>query len=443
MKEKSSNGNAEEIRRALEKTLRTGFITRYGGGFLLIPYLHQMRIDEEVDKFGVEKIQGIPPLKLSLAIINHTLFRGKRLFHLQNYSKNDVGMAVLSGLAQLPEDSVGHDFLNTISMSDSDKFWKGCAQKFVETGLIIGKRVILDKKFIAFWGKEKMRKDQHGTRHQQMKGVGLYVTYDLDGKSCVYKMEEYPGGSRTDAGMSMIKETHKILGGKLERMIFDKFFSIGNLLDYLNRTIGIKFVTVIILRKKRIKEMADIPVEQFRRMADGREITFVQTKYKDYEGPIRLVVIHFQEEGEDKYYGYLTNDEEKGEEELLYEYNSRQNIENFIDELNFLNIERLPGMDLNKVSAMSSLKMVAFNILSSLRRDLKSNMEVEGIYSKVLDNVARVSVKGNRIIAKFYRHKMGDKIVPLFMNLTEKLEKKNIDPRIPWLNNRTLEFEFK
>lgn len=275
MKEKSSNGNAEEIRRALEKTLRTGFITRYGGGFLLIPYLHQMKIDKEVDKFGVEKIQGIPPLKLSLAIINHTLFRGKRLFHLQNYSKNDVGMAVLSGLAHLPEDSVGHDFLNTISMCDSDKFWKGCAKKFVETGLIIDKRVILDKKFIAFWGKEKMRKDQHGTRHQQMKGVGLYVSYDLDGKSRIYKMEEYPGGRRTDAGMSMIKETYKILGGKLERMIFDKFFSIGNLLDYLNRTIEIKFVTVIILRKKRIKEMADIPVERFRRMADGREITFI------------------------------------------------------------------------------------------------------------------------------------------------------------------------
>lgn len=114
-----------------------------------------------------------------------------------------------------------------------------------------------------------------------------------------------------------------------------------------------------------------------------------------------------------------------------------------MDELNFLNIERLPGMDLNKASAMNSLKMVAFNILSSLRRDLKSNMEVEEIYNKVLDNVARVSVKGNRIIAKFYRHKMEGEIAPLFSNLTEKLEKKNIDPRIPWLNNRILEFEFK
>lgn len=443
MEEKSSNGNADDIRRALERILRTGFITRYGGGFLLIPYLHQIQIDKEVEKFGIEKILGIPALKLSLSIINHTLFRGKRLFHLENYSKNDMGMAVLSGLSEMPEDSVGHEFLNSITVSGAERFWQGCAQRFVETGLIVGERIVLDKKFIAFWGRKRMRKDQHGTRHQQLKGIGLYIIYDLDSKSCIYKREEYPGAKPTDVGISMIKETNNIVGRKLKRIVFDKLFSIGNLLDYLDKMANIKFVTVLKLYKNRLEEMGTIPVEQFRKMADGREITFIQTNYKDYGGQIRLVVIHFIEEDRDKYYGYLTNDEEKDEEELLCEYNGRQNIENFLDELNFLNIEKSPGVDLNKISAMNSLKMVAFNIMSSLRRDIKLNMEIEGIYNKVLDNVARVSVKGSKIIVKFYRHKMEDKIAPLFTNLTEKLKEKKIDPRIPWLNNRILEFEFK
>lgn len=443
MKERSSNGTSESIREALEKILRTGFITRYGGGFLLIPYLQQIGMAEEVDKFGIEKVFGIPPLKISLAIINHSLYRGKRLFHFDNYSKNDVGMAVLNGLSEMPEDSIGHNFLNSITVSNAERFWDGCAGKFVKTGLIVGERAIFDKKFVAFWGKGKMMKDQHGTRHQQMKGIGLYIIYDLDSKGCIYKREEYPGVKPTEVGISMIKEANRIVGEKLKRITFDKLFSIGSLLDYLNQGTNIKFVTVLRLHKSRIKEMSAIPAEQFRKMADGRDITFIQSNYKDYEGPIRLVVIHFREEGEDKYYGYLTNDEKKGEEELLYEYNSRQNIENFLDELNFLNIEKLPGIDLNKISAMNSLKMVGFNIISSLRRDLKSNIEIEGIYNKILDNIAKVSIKGSKIIVKFYRHKMEDKVAPLFTNLSEKLKDKNIDPRIPWLNNRILEFEFK
>lgn len=443
IKEKSSNGCAADIKESLEELLRTGFITRYGGGFLLVPYLQQIEIEKQVHQLGVSKTQGIPALKLSLAILNHAIYRGKRLFHLENYSKNDVGLAVLSGLAQLPEDSVGHDFLNSISVDHSDQFWLGCAGKFVETGLIVGKRVIFDKKFIAFWGKKKMRKDQHGTRHQNMKGIGLYITYDMDGKSCIYKREEYPGAKPTEVGISMLAQTAKITKGKLERVTFDKWFSIGSLLDYLNRTIKIKYVTVLRLCNKRIKEMENIPTEQFRQMADGREITFIETSYINYEGFIRLVVIHFKEDGKDKYYGYLTNDKEKQEESLLQEYNTRQNIENFLDELNFLNIEKLPGIDLNKISAMNSLKMVGFNILSSLRRDLKLNIEIEGIYNKVLDNVARVSTQGSRVMVKFYRHKMGEKIAPLFIDLNQKLKQKNVDPRIPWLNNRTLEFEFK
>lgn len=440
------NFNPETIRQELEKVLRQGFVTRYGGGFLLTSYFQQLGIDKEIDKLDINKTNGIPPIKLCMAIMNHAIFGGKRLFRLENSSINDPGLAVLSGLAKLPTDTVAHDFLDSISAISSDKFWQSCSERFVKTGLIVGRRVILDKKFIPFWGKIEMRKDQHATRHINMKGIDLFITYDLDGRCCIYKQEDYPGNKPSEVGILMIDTTDKIVDRRLEWVVMDKLFCIGELLDYLNRTLKIEFITALKLYKKRIREMKEIPAKEFRSMADGRKITFIHTKYKNYSGKLRLVVIRFEEDGGKKYYGYLTNDEESPEELILQGYNQRQNIENFLDETSFLNLEKLPGIRLNEVSIMLSLKMIAFNILSSFRRDLGNkyrHLEIEGLYEKFLDNQAMVTTRGRVIKITFFRHKMHDVIAPLYMNLSEQLKGKNIDSKIPWLNNRILEFEFK
>lgn len=441
------NSTPERIREELEKVLRQGFVTRYGGGFLLTPYFQQLGIDKKVDKLEINKTNGIPPIKVCMAVMNHAIFGGKRLFRLECSSINDPGLAVLSGLAKLPTDTVAHDFLDSVSTISSDRFWQNCSESFVKTGLIVGKRAILDKKFIPFWGKIMMRKDQHATRHINMKGIDLFITYDLDARCCIYKEEDYPGNKPGKVGMMMLGKTDKITKGKLEWAVMDKLFCVGELLDYLNTILKIKFVTALKLFKKRVREMKEIPVEKFRKMADRRKITFIHTTRNGYKGKLRLVVIHFiDEDDKEKYYGYLTNDEESPDEMILERYNQRQNIENFLDETNFLNLEKLPGSRLNEISIMLSLKMVAFNILSSFRRDLGDkyrHLEIEGIYEKFLDNQAMVTTRGRVVKVTFFRHKMNDVVAPLYVNLSEQLKRKDIAPRIPWLNDRILEFEFK
>jgi len=50
------------------------------------------------------------------------------------------------------------------------------------------------------------------------------------------------------------------------------------------------------------------------------------------------------------------------------------------------------------------------------------------IYEKFLDNQATVITRGRVIKISFFRHKMHDVVVPLYMNLSEQLKRKNIDP---------------
>ena len=179
-------------------------------------------------------------------------------------------------------------------------------------------------------------------------------------------------------------------------------------------------------------------------MADGREITFIHTSLRNYEGEVRLIVVYFQEEGEDKYYGYLTNDEKCPEEKIVSIYGKRWGIENFLKEATFLNIDKLPGIELNKISAMLAIKLVGYCTISCLKRDIGGDyakMEIEGIFERFLNIQAFVFSKGEKIHVTFYRYP--PELVALFKGLDENLEKRGIGRKVPWLNDKILEFHFK
>ncbi len=204
--------------------------------------------------------------------------------------------------------------------------------------------------------------------------------------------------------------------------VFDKWFSVGSLLDYINREMGIKYVTLLKLFPNRIEEMKSIPVDKFREMIDGRRIAFIDTRLRNYEKNAKLIVVWFQEDGEDKYYGYLTNDEESLEEEILEIYVKRWGIENFFKEDLFLNIDKLPGIGLNKISTMLAIKLIGHCIVSCLRRDIGGNYsktEIEGIFEKFLNIQAFVQSKGQTIHITYHRYP--PELEALFQNISEKL----------------------
>ncbi len=89
----------------------------------------------------------------------------------------------------------------------------------------------------------------------------------------------------------MLNTTKDIIGGEMETVVFDKWFSVGSLLDYIDKEMKIKYVTLLKLLQNRIEEMKSIPTEEFREMADGRKISFVHTLLRNYQGEAKLIVI--------------------------------------------------------------------------------------------------------------------------------------------------------
>jgi hypothetical protein len=441
-KKSKCNRTPDEIERELDKVLKNGFHTFYGGSFLLIPYLLQLGIMEKVDVLKVEKQSGIPVEKAVLALLHLGIVGKKRISRVG--AVKDQGFVVFAGLGMMPDSSFFHNFLDEVKTSDAEQFNIVCSKRFKEMGLFKGRIVNLDRHFMGYFGKKKIGKDKHPTRNISMKGVNASFTHDQETGDPIFVRADYPGLKPEEVAIPVLNTTEEIIGDEMEMVVFDKWFSVGSLLNYIDKEMGIKYLTLLKLFENRIEEMKSISVEEFREMANGRKIAFKHTCLRNYQGEPKLIVIWFQEDGEDKYYGYLTNDEERLGEEMITMYGKRWRIENFLKEAVFLNIDKLPGVGLNKISAMLAIKLVGYCIVSCLRRDIGgeyARMEIEGIFEKFLNIHAFVRSKGEKIHITFYRYP--PELVPLFQCITEKIRNKGIDPKVPWLNNKILEYHFK
>ncbi len=121
-------------------------------------------------------------------------------------------------------------------------------------------------------------------------------------------------------------------------------------------------------------------------------------------------------------------------------------IECLFKELAFLGFGRLPSTELNQATMSLGTKLVACNILSSLRRDIGgqyASRELKGMLKEFLREQSFVKAEGRTVHVTFYGHRHEDILRPLFSNLNQRLREKGVDERVPWLGYRKLEFHFK
>jgi len=119
-----------------------------------------------------------------------------------------------------------------------------------------------------------------------------------------------------DVALPLIDATLKVVDTKDVRFIFDRWFSVGQLLEFLDKNYQVEFVTLLRLHRNRVKEMQRIPKDRFRRLNDTQRIAPATTSIRNYTGKLKLIVI--EEEDEDPpLRGYLTNVQEDIEPRLI------------------------------------------------------------------------------------------------------------------------------
>ena len=412
---------------------------------MLLPYLVNLGIDKLVCSLGIKKEKGISLLQSVIALVILSIIGKKRVSKVENIK--DHGIAVISGFSKLPSKSYFHEFLNTITVSGAEKFEIANAKAFKKFGLFKGKIVNMDSHIIAYFGNVRIGKTKHATRNISMRSIMAFFVQDQETSNPVFARMEYPRKGLKPENITVpILEITKDILPDLEKVVFDKWFSVGSLLEYLDKKMNLKYVTLIKLFNNRIEEMKSIPKKKFKPLVGtDRLIAFKDTTLRNYSGSTKLIVVKFIENGEEKYYGYLTNDYLSSEEIIVEEKSWRWRIENFFKECDFLGLDALPSIELNKIAAMLAMKIFSFNLIACLKKDLGSEYEkmtVESIFEEILEFPALLKVNGERLIVTFYGN-YKDRHKNAVMKMMQKLDETGRNVPIPWLGNRKLEVRFK
>ena len=164
---------------------------------------------------------------------------------------------------------------------------------------------------------------------------------------------------------------------------------------------------------------------------------------KDFDGPL-LMLVKQREDG--KYFALLTPEHEMTPEIAMPTYTKRWRIENFFKDNRHLGIDHLPSMGLDVIQTVLSLRLLAFHAMDNFRHDLGSGYSrktPESIYRELVDGVqGRVQLHRDVIRINIYGFEHETAAAAILTNLDAKLAKANVDPHIPWLGNRRIEFRF-
>jgi len=391
----------------------------------------------------IKKRKGIPPLKSALCLIN-TAIVGKKSLNTAG-KVSDLGIICASGLSQFPEDSHFQAHLESSSIRSVREAMIWGSKVLYRLGLIRGEVVNLDAHFAGYFGASLIGKDKHPTRNISLPGIKFYYAQDSLEKEPLYLEPHYTGGKPVDVALPLIDATLKVVDKKDIRFIFDKWFSVGQLLEFLDKNYQVEFVTLLRLHQNRVKEMQRIPKDRFRRLNETQRIAVISTSIRNYTGKLKLIVI--EEEDEDPpLRGYLTNVQEDIEPRLIWEYSKRWRIENFFKENLFLHLDHLPGIDLVKINLLLYYKKIAYHAVSAFKKSLPDehkNKHIQTIMEDFLETEAFVKKRGDRIRVSFMGHRYEDILQPIFSKINHKLEEKGIEPVYHWLNDHKIEFEFK
>ena len=421
--------------------LKRGFTTTSAGGFFFIPYLLQLHAHDFISSLGPARPQGIPKQSLALGIVFESLFgytAGIR--SVDSVSRTDFGL--LAGLPFLPSPSTQYRYLQSVPVKDALDFQVALGRHLVELGQITpGFPVNIDGHNIKTYSRKAMKASFITKEGRYAKAIRTFYTQDQSSKKPLMAMATYSGTSVSQVTRSLIGLTKDILDRDF-LMVADKEWYCGALIDELHKLHGITVLVPVKRTKKRLEEFEAVPLDKYNTTAWGN-IATIYTTMNNFDGPI-LMFLKKRKDG--KYFALLTSKNEMTSDASMPTYTKRWRIENFFKDNDFLGMDKLPSLNLNAIQTVLSLRLLAFHALDNFRHDLGAGYRSktpEMIHREFIDGVqGRIQLRGNTITVNIYGFDHQAAAASILTNLHGKMSRAGIDPRIPWLGNRRLEFAF-
>lgn len=416
------------------------FCSERGVGVLpFLPLLSELKIQDWIEEAQYPETSEISRLQSILSFITLKL-SGHRRYHHDDLWAMDRAFGLPPGLNVLPKTTTLSTYSSRVRREMNRKFLSAMNTKLQELNLLSGD-INMDFTAIPHWGDDSILENNwSGKRNKALKSVLAGISQDQDSGVLCYSDAELSKENQSDFVLEFVDFWRKD-NRNLNCLVFDSKFTIYENLEKLDKD-DVCFITLRRRGPKLEKKTKEIPENEWKEVfVEGptrkrkklrvheSEITLnkkIQTKFR------QIIVTN---NGHEKPSYFITNDRDKTAAQIIRQYGKRWNVEKVISEqIEFFHLNSLSSSIVVKVDFDLTMTIVAHNIYRIMAQKLEGfeNETSFSLNNKFFSNSGQFKIEDTtiKVDLKKKRH------LPILIDALDKYK----DQKIPWLGNRTIEF---
>jgi transposase len=414
-----------------------------GGIFLFAPLIEYLGLPDVVTKASLPGSKQIPSLQFFLSFLALKLIGKERLSQVNDLNF-DQGMGLFAGLNVLPKCTAMSDYSYRIDPFNLDRLLHGFVSQMNRKHAYRSDTINLDFHSIPHYGDEAVLETQWvPTKGKRLKGALTLFAQDCESGLFQYAQADILRSEASEQVIDFATFWKKVHGKLDSTLVFDAKLTNYNHLNALNN-MHVHFITLRKKGKKLIAAMDQIPNNQWKKI----HLDIPKRKYKSpsifestirpsgYNGELRQITM--KDNGREHPSFLMTNDFESTAESIIYRYALRWRIENGIAEaVKFFSLNALSSPILIKVHFDVLMTMIAHALYHFLSQKLRGfeQCRAQTIFRQFVNMKCQISVQGDVLVVKFSRRSHNPILKAAQLDKTA--------PRISWLGNRRLQFEFR
>jgi hypothetical protein len=415
------------------------FHTQFGGLFLFLPTLAAIPLDRILRDAGFPGSEMVPPGCALRSLLALKLFGTARHRHVMS-GVLDQGLALFAGLNVIPKRSFLTEYSCRIDPAGYPELMRRWFDAVSRLGLPRGHSFDLDFHTIPFHGEDALiEKHYVSKRSRRQKGILAFVVQDADTRVFCYANGELRKDQQNDEILRFVRFWKERTGGYPRELIFDSKLTTYPKLNELNR-LEIPFITLRRRSPGLVRTINQTPRSAWRRIElkgvsrqyKHPRILDHQTALRDYDGPVRQVVV--ADLGHEEPTILLTNQLTRSAAHLVQRYAQRMIIENTIaDGIDFFHMDALSSAVAMKVNCDLQLTLMA----SSLYRLMAGRIgrgyeraESRHLFQDFVNATADVTITESDIVVRYQKRAHNPLLIAAGFDTTETA--------IPWLSRRRL-----
>lgn len=416
--------------------------TRFGGLFLFVPTLATLPFDRLIRQADLPGSQMVPAAHAVRSLLALKLFGNARHSHVMSYVL-DEGLALFAGLNVIPKRSFLTEYSCRIDPDCYVQWMRRWFDALSTAGLSRGRSFDLDFHTIPYHGDDALvEKHYVSKRSRSQKGVLAFLAHDADTRVFCYARADIRKPDQADAVLDFVAYWKKRTGRLPEEVIFDSKLTTYANLNRLDKQ-PVLFITLRRRSPALLKAIEKAPPSAWRRVElEGvsriyrtPRVLDQQVQLKDYDGPIRQLVV--TDLGHEEPTVLLTNQLTRSAVKLIERYAQRMLIENQIEDgIDFFHMDALSSAVALHITCDLQLTLMGSSLYRLLGTRIGNGYEVaksRHLFRDFIDATATIRLTEREVVVRFQRRAHNPLLLAAGFGET--------DVAVPWLGKKRLRIE--